>query len=59
MYDEVKACGAAHCEMLRNAARASLVWVRMIREYLERTGVEIGFKPAGGISCFGSGRRAC
>jgi deoxyribose-phosphate aldolase len=28
----------------------SLVMVRMIREYLERTGVEIGFKPAGGIS---------
>ena len=28
----------------------SLVMVRMIREYLERTGYEIGFKPAGGIS---------
>ena len=28
----------------------SLVMVRMIREYLERTGVEIGFKPAGGVS---------
>ncbi|MBC8066688.1 MAG: deoxyribose-phosphate aldolase [Deltaproteobacteria bacterium] len=28
----------------------SLVMVRMIREYLDRTGVEIGFKPAGGIS---------
>lgn len=28
----------------------SLVMVRMVREYLERTGVEIGFKPAGGIS---------
>ncbi|HWB76113.1 MAG TPA: deoxyribose-phosphate aldolase [Nannocystaceae bacterium] len=28
----------------------SLVMVRMIREYLERTGFEIGFKPAGGIS---------
>ncbi len=28
----------------------SLVMVRMIREYLERTGIEIGFKPAGGIS---------
>ena len=28
----------------------SLVMVRMIREYHERTGVEIGFKPAGGVS---------
>jgi deoxyribose-phosphate aldolase len=28
----------------------SLVMVRMIREYLERTGFEIGFKPAGGVS---------
>ncbi|WP_438390695.1 deoxyribose-phosphate aldolase [Caballeronia sp. DA-9] len=28
----------------------SLVMVRMIREYLERTGVMIGFKPAGGVS---------
>jgi len=28
----------------------SLVMVRMIRAYLEQTGVEIGFKPAGGIS---------
>ena len=28
----------------------SLVMVRMIREYLERTGCKVGFKPAGGIS---------
>ncbi|MDR5733747.1 deoxyribose-phosphate aldolase [Caballeronia sp. LZ025] len=28
----------------------SLVMVRMIREYLARTGVEVGFKPAGGVS---------
>jgi deoxyribose-phosphate aldolase len=28
----------------------SLVMVRMIRSYLERTGFKIGFKPAGGIS---------
>ncbi|MDR5826413.1 deoxyribose-phosphate aldolase [Caballeronia sp. LP006] len=28
----------------------SLVMVRMIREYLARTGVAIGFKPAGGVS---------
>jgi deoxyribose-phosphate aldolase len=28
----------------------SLVMVRMIRAYLERTGYKIGFKPAGGIS---------
>ena len=28
----------------------SLVMVRMIREYLARTGVLIGFKPAGGVS---------
>lgn len=28
----------------------SLVMIRMIRDFLERTGQEIGFKPAGGIS---------
>ncbi|MCG8462622.1 MAG: deoxyribose-phosphate aldolase [Holophagales bacterium] len=28
----------------------SLVMVRSIREYLERTGFEVGYKPAGGIS---------
>jgi deoxyribose-phosphate aldolase len=28
----------------------SLVMVRMIREYRERTGVLVGFKPAGGVS---------
>jgi deoxyribose-phosphate aldolase len=28
----------------------SLVMVRMVRTYLERTGIEVGFKPAGGIS---------
>jgi deoxyribose-phosphate aldolase len=28
----------------------SLVMVRMIREYFERTGYKIGYKPAGGIS---------
>ncbi len=28
----------------------SLVMVRLIREYLERTGVRIGYKPAGGVS---------
>ena len=28
----------------------SLVMVRAIREYLERTGYQVGFKPAGGIS---------
>lgn len=28
----------------------SLVMIRMIRAYLEETGVQIGFKPAGGIS---------
>ena len=28
----------------------SLVMVRMIREYFERTGFKIGYKPAGGIS---------
>ncbi|MDI7048156.1 deoxyribose-phosphate aldolase, partial [Escherichia coli] len=28
----------------------SLVMVRMIREYQQRTGVAIGFKPAGGVS---------
>lgn len=28
----------------------TLVMVRMIREYLERTGYKVGYKPAGGIS---------
>lgn len=28
----------------------SLVMLRMIRDYYERTGIKIGFKPAGGIS---------
>ncbi len=28
----------------------TLVMIRMIREYLERTGVKVGYKPAGGIS---------
>ena len=28
----------------------SLVMVRMIREYFQRTGIYIGFKPAGGVS---------
>ncbi len=28
----------------------SLVMVRMIRDFFERTGVQVGFKPAGGIS---------
>lgn len=28
----------------------SLVMVRMIREYFDRTGIYIGFKPAGGVS---------
>lgn len=28
----------------------SLVMVRLIRDYLERTGHEVGFKPAGGVS---------
>ncbi|MBE2272139.1 MAG: deoxyribose-phosphate aldolase [Anaerolinea sp.] len=27
----------------------SLIMVRMIREYLDRTGIKVGFKPAGGI----------
>lgn len=28
----------------------SLVMIRMIRDYYERTGVKIGYKPAGGVS---------
>jgi len=28
----------------------SLVMIRAIREYLEATGIRVGFKPAGGIS---------
>jgi deoxyribose-phosphate aldolase len=61
LYDEMRdfraACGPAHIKAilatgdirtLSNIAKASMV--RMIREYLERTGVMIGFKPAGGVS---------
>jgi deoxyribose-phosphate aldolase len=29
----------------------SLVMVRAIRDYLEHTGLYVGFKPAGGIAC--------
>jgi deoxyribose-phosphate aldolase len=60
LYDEVRAfreaCGEAHMKTIlatgelatmTNVARASMV--AMIRDYLERTGHAVGFKPAGGI----------
>ena len=37
-------------EPVNATLEASLVMVRAIREYLERTGYKVGFKPAGGIS---------
>jgi deoxyribose-phosphate aldolase len=37
-------------ESVNATLEVSLVMVRAIREYLERTGYKIGFKPAGGIS---------
>jgi len=37
-------------ESVNATLSVSLVMVRMIREYFERTGFKIGYKPAGGIS---------
>ena len=37
-------------ETVNATLEVSLVMVRAIREYLERTGHKVGFKPAGGIS---------
>ena len=37
-------------EPVNATLQVSLVMVRAIREYLERTGHKVGFKPAGGIS---------
>lgn len=37
-------------ESVNATLEVSLVMVRAIREYMERTGYKIGFKPAGGIS---------
>ncbi|MFZ5923011.1 MAG: deoxyribose-phosphate aldolase [Chloroflexota bacterium] len=37
-------------EPVNATLEVSLVMVRAIREYLERTGYKVGFKPAGGIS---------
>ena len=37
-------------ESVNATLEVSLVMVRAIREYLDRTGIKIGFKPAGGIS---------
>ena len=37
-------------ETVNATLQASLVMTRAIREYLERTGYKVGFKPAGGIS---------
>jgi deoxyribose-phosphate aldolase len=37
-------------EPVNATLEVSLVMVRAIREYLERTGHKVGFKPAGGIS---------
>ena len=36
-------------EPVNATLEVSLIMTRMIREYLERTGVKVGFKPAGGI----------
>ena len=37
-------------ELVNATLEVSLVMVRAIREYLDRTGFKVGFKPAGGIS---------
>ena len=37
-------------ETINATLEFSLVMTRAIREYLERTGFKVGFKPAGGIS---------
>lgn len=37
-------------ESLNANLAVSLVMMRMIRDYHERTGYQVGFKPAGGIS---------
>ena len=37
-------------EAVNATLESGLVMVRAIREYLDRTGYEVGFKPAGGIS---------
>lgn len=37
-------------ESVNSTLAVSLVMVRMIREYHDRTGIKIGFKPAGGVS---------
>jgi deoxyribose-phosphate aldolase len=37
-------------ESINATPEFGLVMVRSIREYLERTGFKVGFKPAGGIS---------
>jgi deoxyribose-phosphate aldolase len=37
-------------ESINATLEVSLVMVRAIREYLDRTGLKVGFKPAGGIS---------
>jgi len=65
LYNEMAemraACGQAHVKAilatgelgsLRNVARASLVCMmaRAIRDYHDRTGIRVGYKPAGGIS---------
>lgn len=36
-------------ESVNATLEVSLIMTRMIREYLDRTGVKVGFKPAGGI----------
>jgi len=36
-------------EPVNATLEVSLIMTRMIREYLDRTGVKVGFKPAGGI----------
>ena len=36
-------------ELYTTVTLVGLVMVRAIREYLKRTGIKVGFKPAGGI----------
>jgi len=37
-------------ESVNASLNVTMVMIRMIREYLERTGFKVGYKPAGGIS---------
>merc|ERR1711879_1017359 len=53
LYNEVvamkEACGSAHMKSILAIGELELVMCRAIREYQDRTGFRVGFKPAGGI----------